>query len=67
MAESAKSKKMRKIWMKYAAYFEGSCACVIMSTLDYTQLKRTASQMQRIIHNEKPPQHTLNDPIDDLF
>jgi len=67
MAETKLSKKQRTTWMEHAAHFEGSCACVIMGRLDYTQLKRTASQMKRVIYDEKPRQHTLDDPLDDLF
>ena len=67
LAETKLSKKQRKAWMEYAAQFDGSCACVTQARIDFVQLKRTAAQLQRIIHNEKTPEHDLDDPIDDLF
>jgi hypothetical protein len=38
-----------------------------MRRLDFTQLKRTAAQINRIANNEKPREHNLNDPLDDMF
>jgi len=67
MAESAESIERREVWMEHAATWDGPCACVTQRRVDFTQLKRTAAQMQRIIHNEKPPEHSLDDSIDDLF
>jgi hypothetical protein len=66
MAESPLSAEKRAVWMEHAAHFNGLCLCMIMSTLDYTQLKRTAAQMKRIAHNEKPRQHSLNDSLEDI-
>ena len=53
--------------MEHAARFDGSCVCATQARIDFTQLKRTAAQLQRIIHNEKTPQHDLDDSIDDMF
>jgi hypothetical protein len=67
IAETELSREQRRVWMEYAARFDGSCACVVMRKLDFTQLKRTAAQMQRVIHNEKPRKHDLDDDIADMF
>jgi hypothetical protein len=67
IVETKLSKEQRKVWMEHVASFNGSCACVTQVRVDFTQLKRTAAQIQRIIHNEKPRQHDLDDDIDDLF
>jgi hypothetical protein len=67
LAESALSKAQRESWMNHAAHFDGNCPCTTMLKVDYTQLKRTAAQMQRIVNNENPRQHDLNDDIDDMF
>jgi hypothetical protein len=66
MAESGTSAERREVWMKHAAHFDGNCLCTTMRVLDYTQLKRTASQIQRIVHNERPRQHTLNDDLENI-
>ena len=67
IVETKLSKKQRKVWMEHAARFDGSCVCATQARIDFTQLKRTAAQLQRIIHNEKTPPHDLDDSIDDMF
>jgi hypothetical protein len=67
IAETEFSIKQREAWMKHAARFNSSCACVIQARLDFTQLKRTAAQIQRIIHNENSRHSELNDNLDDIF
>ena len=67
IAETELSIEQRKIWMEYAARYGGSCACVTQARVDFVQLKRTAAQLQRIAHSERPPHHDLDDPLDDMF
>ena len=67
IAETELSIEQRKVWMEYAARYGGSCTCVTQARIDFVQLKKIATQLQRIAHNERPPQHDLDDPLDDLF
>jgi len=67
IVETELSKAQRESWMEHAARLNNHCLCVAMSKLDYTVLRRTAAHIQRIIHNERPKQHDLDDPLDDMF
>lgn len=67
LTESYESKVRREVWMEEAAHYEYDCACVRMHKVNYPLLKSTAAHIQRIIHKEGIPEHTLDDSVDDLF